>query len=36
MASRLAQARDWVRRNGAGVGLEVLVNAVLPFVIYTL
>jgi hypothetical protein len=36
MASRLAQAPDWVRRNGAGAGLEGLVNAVLPFVIYTL
>jgi len=36
MASRFAQARDWVGRSGAGVGLEVLVNAVLPFIIYTL
>jgi len=36
MASRFAQASDWVGRRGAGVGLEVLVNAVLPFIIYTL
>jgi hypothetical protein len=36
MASRFEQARDWTRKNGAGVGLEVLVNAVLPLVIYTL
>src|SRR5580658_3603217 len=34
--SRLSQALGWVRRNGAGVGLEVAVNGVLPFVIYTL
>ena len=35
-ASRLSQALDWVRKRGAGVGLEVVVNGVLPFVIYTL
>jgi hypothetical protein len=35
-ASGLSQARDWVRKNGAGVGLELAVNGVLPFVIYTL
>jgi len=36
MASRLAQAWGWVRGAGAGVALEVLVNAVLPVVIYDL
>ena len=36
MNSRLAKAWDWVRTKGVGVGLEVVVNGVLPFVIYTL
>ncbi|MFI4936200.1 MAG: VC0807 family protein [Caulobacterales bacterium] len=36
MASRLTAILDWVRKNGAGTGLEVLINGVAPFVIYTL
>ena len=36
MTSRLTKAWEWVRTKGIGVGLEVLVNGVLPFVIYTL
>ena len=36
MASRLAQAWDFVRRNAAGYGLEILVNGVMPLVIYQL
>jgi hypothetical protein len=36
MASRLAQVLDWSRRNGSGVGLEVLINGVAPVVIYNL
>ena len=34
--SRLSGALDWVRKNGVGTGLEVVINGVLPFVIYTL
>jgi intracellular septation protein A len=34
MASRLEQAWGVVRRNGPGFGLEMLINAVLPLVIY--
>jgi hypothetical protein len=36
MASRLGQVAAWLRKNGAGVGLEIAVNAVAPFVIYQL
>lgn len=36
MASRVSQASEWVRKNGAGVALEIGVNAVAPFVIYQL
>jgi hypothetical protein len=35
MASRLQAIWGWLRRSGAGVGLEVLVNGVLPYLIYT-
>jgi len=35
-AGRLAAAWTWVRARGGGFALEVLVNAVLPFVIYSL
>src|SRR5580704_14362292 len=33
---RLAATLTWVRTRGGGFALEILVNAVLPFVIYTL
>jgi hypothetical protein len=36
MASRRDQVVAWLREHGAGVGLEIVVNAVLPFVIYQL
>jgi hypothetical protein len=36
MTSRLDGLWRWLRRSGASVGLEVLVNGVLPYVIYTL
>jgi hypothetical protein len=36
MASRLAQAWDFMRINGPGYGLEILVNGVFPLVIYQL
>jgi hypothetical protein len=36
MASRLDGIWRWLRTSGPGVGLEVLVNGVLPYVIYTL
>jgi intracellular septation protein A len=34
--SRLAAVLTWVRTRGGGFALEIIVNAVLPFVIYTL
>ncbi|HEX3916707.1 MAG TPA: VC0807 family protein [Caulobacteraceae bacterium] len=34
MASRVEQVSAWLRKSGPGVGLEILVNAVLPVVIY--
>ena len=34
MASRLAPAVAWLRKNGSGLGLELLVNGVAPVVIY--
>ena len=34
MASRLSQVLDTVRRRGGGFALQVLVNAVLPLIIY--
>lgn len=34
MASRLTQAAAWLRQHGGGIGLQVLVNAVLPLLIY--
>jgi hypothetical protein len=36
LTSRRAQVAAWLRTNGAHTGLEVLVNGVLPFVVYTL
>jgi hypothetical protein len=36
MASRLAQAWGFLRQNGPGYGLEILVNGVLPLLIYQL
>jgi hypothetical protein len=36
VASRLAQAWEFVRRNAAGYGLEIVVNGVLPLIIYQL
>src|SRR5579872_3473853 len=36
MASRLAQIWGGVKRNAAGYGLEILVNGVLPVVVYQL
>ena len=36
MSSRLQQALDWVRKNGSGLGLEMLVNGAAPVVIYDL
>ena len=36
MASRLARAIEWARKNGSGVGLEILVNGVLPVLVYNL
>jgi hypothetical protein len=36
MASRLGGIWTWLRTTGVGVGLEVLVNGVAPYVIYTL
>jgi hypothetical protein len=36
MATRLSGIWKWLRTSGAGVGLEVLVNGVLPYLIYTL
>ena len=36
MASRLGGIWNWLRTSGAGVGLEVLINGVGPYVIYTL
>jgi len=36
MASRLEQAWGLVRRNGAGIGVEVLINGAAPWAIYTL
>ena len=36
MTSRLEQAWGLVRRNGAGIGVEVLVNGVAPWAIFTL
>lgn len=36
LRARLAQAWDYVRRNAAGTGLELLVNFVLPYAIYGL
>jgi hypothetical protein len=36
MSSRLAQTWETIRRNGPGFGREMLVNAVLPLVIYSL
>ncbi|HUO11352.1 MAG TPA: VC0807 family protein [Caulobacteraceae bacterium] len=36
MTSRLEQAWALVRRNGAGIGVEVLVNGVAPWAIFTL
>jgi hypothetical protein len=35
MASRLDQARASLRKHGGRIGLELLVNAVLPFAIYS-
>jgi intracellular septation protein A len=35
-APRLSAVLTWVRTNGAGTGLEIVVNGVLPFVIYSL
>lgn len=31
----IAKAGGYVRRNGAGIGIEILVNGVLPFVVYS-
>jgi intracellular septation protein A len=36
MASRVAQAWEFLRRNGPGYGLEILVNGILPFAVYQL
>ncbi len=36
LTSRRAQTVAWLRRNGAHTGMELLVNAVLPFVVYSL
>jgi hypothetical protein len=36
MASRISQITDWLRKSGPGVGVEILVNAVGPLVIYDL
>lgn len=36
MASRLDGIGKWLRTSGPGVGLEVLVNGILPWLIYTL
>jgi hypothetical protein len=34
LAQNMARARDYVRERGLGAGLEILVNFVLPFLIY--
>lgn len=31
----IANATGYLRRNGAGIGVEILVNAVFPFVVYS-
>jgi hypothetical protein len=36
MSSKLGAIWQWLRTSGAGVGLEVLVNGLLPYLIYTL
>ncbi len=36
MASRFTQILNWLRNSGPGVGLEILINAVAPLVIYDL